>query len=455
MVKSISKYSLLLTLLLCNVCSNGIIVQAKPNTGLLANPSGSNTNIKLDNLIDDVLLLIFDVLDFDDLIYMGATNTKFNTIAEMVFHQRYPNYEIRIIGAGEYRGSKKFHVAKKYEKFIEIAESEWIEDVFKYAGKWIQKLSIQSHKMQNPKRIYEIVNKYTSESLPHLDLRWIKNDTFNSFAMPFNALEELHFLVDEEKPSANMQPLNQIFPKLRRMSVSLNTDLDYNCLDSDFQHLEHLETYIKSSDSSKQKMQFESLLHKNPQIRSINLWNFPNNYVITINKLLPKLENLTLHSFGGLDETVHFENVKNLQISVSHPIDIEKLIFSHLELLDMDFSSIFNELITFFGNHQNLSKLHLHIFGRSTDGQALVDLVSNVPNLVELKMVWGQPIGPQFIAQIIQSHEKLRTIQFSVNEMDVRFDKATRDEFKKFRQQYGDEWHIRNLINRFIVEKKN
>lgn len=441
-----SKCSLFVVLLFCNICFNGLDAQARPST-----------NLKLNELNDDVLFLIFDELDFEDLIYMSATNSKFNRIAETVFHQRYADYDIQIIGVREFYGSvRKFKEGLPYQKYIEIPESDFVEEVMKYAGKWIHKLTIQSHKMQNVKKVYEIVNKYTADCLPHLDLRWVKKESFDvdSFAKPFTALKELHFLVDEEQPSASMQPLSVIFPRLQRMSVSLGNDIEHNFLDDDFPNLEHLEASIVQ-DSEKQRLQFESLMRRNPQIRSLNTWNYPGDYVVTISKLLPALEILTLHEFDSLEEAVHFENVKNLQIVKTYPTDIEKLTFSKLELLDIDFASSYNELITFFGNHQYLPKLHLHVNGRSTNGKELVDTVSHVPNLVELKMIWAQHINPQFIAQIIESHDKLRSVEFSVNEWDMQFDEETRTEYKNFKRQHANDWHFKNLRNRIILEKKN
>lgn len=189
-------YDLLLTmLLLFKSCFNEVIAQ-------------DDGNIKLTDLNFDVLRIIFDQLDFPKLINASATNSKLNTIAEAAFRHKYRDYEIRIVSASE--------------EFVDVPYSGWIENVFKYAGKWVGKIMIQDQKSrQISKIVNEIVNKYTFETLIELDLRFIKNDTFEQFKVPFNAVEVLTFLVGEKRFNADMQPLNQIFPKLRRFEFIL------------------------------------------------------------------------------------------------------------------------------------------------------------------------------------------------------------------------------------------
>lgn len=440
MINSISKCSLLLTLLLCNVCINGVITQAKPNTRLLANPPNSrlNTNVKLDNLIDDVVLLIFVQLDFDDLIYMSATNSKFNKIAEMVFHQKYSDYEIRIISSVQIEQCPKFHVSEDWEKFIEIPESQWIEDVFKYAGKWIHKIAIESDNMYNRSKLTDTIVTYTAESLVELQLNYIECDTFESFTVPFTALEELHFSIDEGAPSANMLPLNQIFPNLRRMSVSLSIDLDNNLFDCKFSQLEHVEVSINYYNAKKQKDDIECLLRKNPQIQSLTTWGYPSDYVITINKLLPKLANLTLYEFGGLKETVHFENVKNLQMFEKAPNTLDKITFSQLESILMDFNDN-DEWMIFFKNHRNLNKLDIY---RVTEEQ-LLEITADLPDLMELKVQTDSymHVDVDTIIQIIQNHKRLMKFSFPAEPFEDF------GMIKKIRELIGNEWRVERLCN--------
>lgn len=441
-----------MTLLLCNFYFNGFITFAQPNSRLLASSSKSppNTGVKLENLVNDILLHIFNHLDFDDLIYMSATNSKFNRIAEAVFLQRYADYELRIISSAKFGQRPKFYVSEGLEKFIEIPEAEWIEDVFKYVGKWIHKLKIESDNMFNVTKLIDELITYTSESLVELDLNYIDWDTFESFTMPLNALEELRFSVDETVPSASMLPLNQLFPLLRRLFVSIYVDLDYNLLDVHFERLEHLEAVINYYDAKEQQIQnFECLLRKNPQIRSISLQNYPRDYVTRLNRLLPNLENLTLYEFGDLKEAVHFENVKHFRILETAPSTLEKLTFSRLESIDMEFNDDdFAEWLTFFKNLRNLSKLSIHGAMEITQ---LLEITSELLNLVELEIDTDgyMYVSAEAVIQIVHTLEHL--VQFS-------FPAESFEEFasiKMIRNLIGNEWRIEQLDDRCYLERIN
>lgn len=56
----------------------------------------SNVKIKLTDLNEDCLYLIFDHLEVDELMKMGETNSHFHTSISSVFRRKYSDYEIRI-----------------------------------------------------------------------------------------------------------------------------------------------------------------------------------------------------------------------------------------------------------------------------------------------------------------------------------------------------------------------
>lgn len=401
--------------------------------------------IKLTDLDFDVLFLIFDHLDVPELIHMAAAHPNLKIIAESIFFEKYHDYEIRIIEANEHHTDEKFRI-NQHEKYIEFPDSDWIEVVLKYAGKWIQKLKIESDQLYDrSKFVNEIVNKYMSESLISLNLNYIDTDTFEYFTMPFNAVEKLHFSIDEEVPSANMLPLNQLFPKLRQMYVSVWLDLDYSFFDCEFYHLEHVEVSVNYYNSKNQIKQIENLLQKNPQIRIISTWHFPADYVKIINKLLPNLENLTLHEFGSLDENVCFENVKNFQLFEPLPNSLEKLSFPHLESIDMEFNGN-EEWIKFFENHRRLNKL---IINKVTENQ-LLEITSLLPNLVELEVYDTEffYMSAEGVIQIIQNHEKLLKFDFPA-EWFERFASV-----RKLNERISNEWHVKHLGDRCYLSKK-
>lgn len=428
---------LLSTLLLLNSCFNEVVAR-------------DNGNIQFTDLNLDVLHLIFDQLALPELIYMAETSSKFINIAGSVYRQKYKDYEIRVVTGKGHNNFEQIRRSYSHEKYFEITDSEWIEDIFKHTGKWFKKLSIKSNAFgYRSKKLNEIINKYTCESLIALDLGCIETDTFEHFTMPFKEVETLHFTVNKASPSANMLPLNQLFPKLRRLNLYLNAALEHNLLDCEFPHLESVRAEFGYSRSEIQTEQLESLFRRNPHIRIIDLKCFSSDYVRKINELLPNLEDLTLHELSDLNERVHLENVKNLRLFVAYPRAIRSLSCPRLEFLDIDYYGSFGELITFFRNHQDLGKLKLANFERSPDGQALVNLIANLPNLNELVIAGGKPYSIEFIDQIIQSHKKLTKIQFPV-ELMAKY----HDGFKQIIGKYKNEWNLKDLDQTYIFEKK-
>lgn len=97
----------------------------------------------------------------------------------------------------------------------------------------------------------------------------------------------------------------------------------------------------------------------------------------------------------------------------------------------------------------------MDIFGKVVNGQALGDLISNLSELVEVKLTCVHPIDTELIAQIIVDHKNLRRIQFSFNGFDAMFDNATITELNLFREQFERNWHIEDMSNAYILEKKN
>lgn len=440
---------LLLTFLLCNSGFPGLLVNAS-NAEFQLESGNSKGKIKLADVVLDVLLMIFEQLELTELINMAATHSNFDQIAETVFHHRYPHYKIRIVKSFFINNGKTINYqVEDGDSCIEFPDSKLVDDLFKYAGKWIQRLAIKSDEFTEDrlKSINGLINKYTSESVIQLDLRFVFKDSFGDFMVPFKNVEHLMFGVLQGIPSANMMPLNELFPKLRRLEMRLYRDFDHNLLDYKFPHLEHLTVELNNFDTKKRIKQIECLLRKNPQIRSIKLLDYPKNYIKVIENMFINLENMTLDALA-FDETVHFANVKSFQWSRAHMNHIALLSLPRLEFLRIDTYNPFTELKTFLERHKNVSRLHLKIRADETAQQELVDLIAVLPNLVELILVWEQfigtkhPIGTEFIAQIIQNHEGLMKIEFPVNQIGSKLGK------------YENDWHLRNFDFVYIFQRK-
>lgn len=449
---------LLSALLLCNCGFSASLATA---SGFELQAENGIGNTKLNDVFLDVLLIIFDQLELPELIYLGATNKKFHTIAEGVFNKRYRGFRVRITNTRE-SSRKEIYKIEKYMKRIEIRGLQLAIDIFKYASKWIPKISIDNDKYHKGERktINQIVNKYGSESLTYLDLDTIANDTFEDFALPFKAVDELHLMVEDSVPSESVD-LGRFFPNLRRLHVTFATDLNSNLVDSVLPRLEYVNvgsSIFHSRNNTLRHQQFETFFAKNKQISSIKFWDIPSDRLKTVNELLPNLQEIELSGFN-INETVQFENVKKLHLPSTKTSAVKYLTFPKLEFLDADYDSsseeYSTELRTFLQKHQNLSSLELHLSGRRTVEHELVDFISFLPNLVEFKVFCAQGADTDLIVQIIQNHKNLVKFQFPVDDYHSNFNTTKRKQLKQFRKQFENEWKIRDMRNHYIIEKKN
>lgn len=147
------------------------------------------------------------------------------------------------------------------------------------------------------------------------------------------------------------------------------------------------------------------------------------------------------------------------------PGSIGQLRFPQLDWLEMYYSPSFSNVWTaFFKNHQNLTKLDLvqgftKNFKTPEGSVQLVELTSDLLNLVEVTVHYSSLVSAGTIIRFIQAHRKLMKVQFSIAP-DRTFDDF---EIQILRKRFELEWHIRifydeqgcYMIPELIIERKN
>lgn len=234
--------------------------------------------------------------------------------------------------------------------------------------------------------------------------------------------------------------------------------LNYNLLDCFFPQLEHLELEFSTDQTERVGEKIEGMLRRNPQVRTVQIANFPDDYVKVISDLLPNLESLVIDDHFRINETVHFENVKHFAIRSKWPDTIERMSFARLESMNMEYSSnngimpppvdILQKWLKFFRNHQSLSKLFLFAERRMPDDHLLA-LIDSLPNLVELRIQIIGYMNPETINEIIRSHGQLRTFVWYSENNEV-------SDITMLQENFENDWHIRRVENKkFWIERKN
>lgn len=131
---------------------------------------------------------------------------------------------------------------------------------------------------------------------------------------PTKNVEELSFAIYGDKCNDGPLPLNKLFSKLHQLELSLYSNINYSYIVCEFSHLDHLTLSISNPDAWSRADQIEMFLAKNSHIRNVEIHFTPQLSIslAEISKLLPNIENLTLHNTLELfNETAHFDHVKN------------------------------------------------------------------------------------------------------------------------------------------------
>lgn len=401
----------LLALLLCKSCSSA------PNSNGENAVANERPNLKFMDLPNNVLRSIFTNVEFSDLVEMIKVNKKIGSINYDIFQNNYRNYEVHIEVMKRHPYGYKFHVFPNLRKHIIIYDFEFALYFLQYFGASIHSLRISNHYVTRDQsaRINKFANDYAAEAITSLNLDIMKGNTLAQFIAPFERVENLTCDIFEEQIGANILPFNQLFPQLKRLTMQFNTVLDHKYLNCTLPHLEHLAITKSSSDPNRDTNQIDNFIRRNEHIRSIEIVAFAPDYIEFIGDSLPNLINLTVRYtdrvFPDNYRVASFENVQHFEFDDTFPHAIDKMTFKHLESVKLFYSQpLFNEMLQFFTNHQNISKLFLRASWRF-DEEHLKALTSALPNLVEITLQSHEHVTDRTILTIIDNHEKLNCLK--------------------------------------------
>lgn len=444
----------------------------------------TESKIKFIDLNEDVIRLIFDALDFLDLMNMADISTQFEYFASKTFGQRYRHFEIIIrepidilpffirmkCAQSEGMPSAERQINEKYciksiENRFEINDHDLALNALKHFGGCMRKLSIDNNILDgnHSTAINRFVNEYAAESLTFLNLGLVKHDTLALFTKPFNSVKEFICFM-KPKQIGPIVRLNRMFPQLSRLTLFLHSDslsdaisgvpdainrtyefMDLSFIDCELPKLEFLNFGLPGESVWRQKDKIEGLFRRNHQILSIEFSFFPRGYMNDINKLLPNIQNLTIHDDLGDDE-IRFENVKHILLCVSRVPSIDKLTFPRIESIQMIFDTQNSEAwIRFFKKHQNLSKLHIQWHGSAVEIE-LLRIVHVLRNLKEIQYFGLLSIDG--IIGIIENQRKLMRFELSMRSLND-------PDLAVLREQFEHEWHIHEMNSRLLIERKN
>lgn len=402
-------------------------------------------HVKLIDLNEDCLYLIFNRLGLGDLVNIAEVSSKFAHIGSSIFRQTYSKYKIRLIKSS-YSGTP-YAIGNTT---IKVSDFNLIPNLMKYFGKHIRKMIIPDSYADDFSgdcwsKIHRFVNEYGSKSLTELKLGRVYKELWPMYTVPFQKVENLDI---ELQTDPDGMKLNELCPNLRRLKIhssnSVNTNFAF--IDCELPYLEFLTIDVGNWWS--RGKQLLGILEKNPQIRSIYAKDTSSQFKKKISEYFPRLDYLVFYLGDSSGDPLHFESVKHFDLYLnSGYTSLQNLSFSHLESLEFTHTpKSYDIFVEFFQRHRNLSRLHLReSWGGELDLEALtVDL----PKLVEMIIDHDFDLSIENMTRFIERHPKLTKFQFKVREEDEGY-------LEILRNRFGRDWHIEKVFNeRAFVFKK-
>lgn len=330
-----------------------------------------------------------------------------------------------------------------FPNHIEVYDFKFTLMLLKRYGNVIRRISVENHRMSDDRsdQITIAINKYCSASLNKLNLGFIKQNTMDKLTQPFQMVEDFSFEVSLEKISQKTLPLNETFPNLRRLTVSLYQNLNYKFIDCQMPHLERLKAVATMELGAQPRYDLiERVIRKNPQIRSVELMQFRPGFMKTLNQLLPQLESLTTSGFDVGTEVIHFENVRNAKYLDMLDGSARQITFGKLESLQINyFNHQLDAWCEFFRRHRNLSRLHIY---ENQQGNYLSDqleqLTVDLTNLTKISLESATVISEDSVVGLLRSHASLQQIQVTMR----YFNDSYKDNLG---MKLMDDWEIRDF----------
>lgn len=404
-------------------CSNGF--ETIQNGNKIDTYQSEELALNFIELNSDVLYIILNGLEIDELLIAAEAMPELSPIIGEVFRRKFvknePIIKIKILNIYNYR------MNFMNNNTINIVNRQQYVKLLKYFGRYIPNISINypSDYRSDMGIIGGSLNKYCLKHLKHLKLNIDNsNDFTGEFTMPFEGVEQFSISATALELTRS-KPLNVVFPNLNQLNLKLGIDMNLKFIDETIPKLSELRISIEQKFNEVKRTnlieQFTKIIMKNPTIgiMKFNI-DYPEYFLKNLSQHLPNLEHLRLEHFQIKNgDTVQFQNLNILVLSVRHPNDIrnlENLWLPKLELFVMVYEPGYLDKWTkFLKNHthlKDLSVLDVSSLLFSHNIPELNELVADLSNLQNLTIFSDRYYGNEPIVQFIQGKRQFENVEF-------------------------------------------
>ncbi|XP_031638036.1 uncharacterized protein LOC116350389 [Contarinia nasturtii] len=387
--------------------------------------------LELMEVNDDCLESIFQNLHWKDMFNMAVSDERFLTSLRFAFFRQYRKKRVTL-RAGALRTVDNTGATSK----ITIDASAF----FEYFGSNTLKLAIK-HLDSNQVKVEESLLKNCTSSVVDLQLFECKL-CFEQIKKPFHKVDSL--VLKSTTIGENLSRLGIWFPKLVTLKLENVKTSHPESLEKRWPALKHL--VICDNKGKIPLSTIETMLHVNPQLKSLHLYRDYNaDFLQSIN--LPQLEELYLKvpndrfmSLGD-GQKILFENVKKFALLAWHEEDEFALNFpfnfTKLETLYVGGSTKYNyDVFNFI--KQNIQLKELMLLNQTIDTYGFHDgvmsIIKTLKDLMALTVsedsfLWNELL--ELLSECHQSNIKQFSIKFGHHLECRAFCHYVRDEIEK------------------------
>lgn len=378
--------------------------------------SGHQINViavdHLDQMDDYSLLAIFDHLNFNELINMADTNTKFRALILMYYMK--PKYKIHenviyiAMTVNNYDGPQNvvLHEMPSVLKFLRIY------------GPITRRIKFSKYLYDNVEvgLISRYIEKYCSKTLQELSLPEGEHFLLNEAKETFDKVQTIDFTVTE-KNLANLQ-IHRIYPNMKTLKMYTQTPFASSLLAYPCQNLTHLE--YRESENFEDFSYLQNLFQSNPQLQSLNFNKLVSFKLLeAIRDHLPNLKTLSItrreRDFFDVNQTIHFVHVKNLilQKIVSDFNERNEFPITFSELNSLEIASLLHPpLIDLIQKNKSIQRLSLMYRGAIDSMLTLLQIVKGLDELQDITFWWSPRMQAKEVVQFFKEMKELKRVTF-------------------------------------------
>lgn len=182
-----------------------------------------------------------DKLSLRELLNKVKENEQLVSPAVEVFRQKYSKISIYI--QGSFSDNSQGLIFEFHQYQIQMRNYDAVFELLTNFGDLIEDLRIvyTSLTEEQSENVTQAVNKYCSKSWIALQLVHCKRDTFKLFQNSFENLSTIYVTGTISTLDSESLKFNEIFPKLRHLTLNYIRVSDLSSLERHFAHLEHFD----------------------------------------------------------------------------------------------------------------------------------------------------------------------------------------------------------------------